>query len=128
MNATIVASETKAVPPVVSSIQDIPLATILESRSNPRRLFDEVKLAELADSVPGNRIGLCGKTRYVAFGLLHSRDQPGSPPAWRRSSSRSDNCFCSSTISFFLSTMAWRWASIFLRVTFSRIAFCGLGS
>jgi hypothetical protein len=61
-------------------------------------------------------------------GLLHSRDQPGSPPAWRRSSSRSDNCFCSSAISFFLSSMAWRWAFMFLRVTFSRIAFCGFGS
>ena len=31
MNATMVASGTKAVPPVVSSIQDIPLAKIRES-------------------------------------------------------------------------------------------------
>ena len=56
MNATMVASSTKAVPPVVSSIQDIPLGKIRESKTNPRRLFDEAKLAELADSVPGNRI------------------------------------------------------------------------
>ena len=56
MNATMVASGTKAVPPVVSSIQDIPLAKIRESKSNPRRLFDETKLAELADFVPGNKI------------------------------------------------------------------------
>jgi hypothetical protein len=55
MNATMVASGTKAVPPVVSSIQDIPLAKIRESKSNPRRLFDEAKLVELAASVPGNR-------------------------------------------------------------------------
>ena len=47
MNATMVASGTKAVPPVVSSIQDIPLAKIRESKTNPRRIFDEAKLAEL---------------------------------------------------------------------------------
>jgi hypothetical protein len=47
MNATMVASGTRAVPPVVSSIQDIPLAKIRESKTNPRRLFDEAKLAEL---------------------------------------------------------------------------------
>jgi len=41
MNATMVASSTKAVPPVVSSIQDIPLAKIRESKTNPRRFFDE---------------------------------------------------------------------------------------
>ncbi len=31
MNATMVASGTKSVPPVVSSIQDIPLAKILDT-------------------------------------------------------------------------------------------------
>jgi ParB family chromosome partitioning protein len=36
---------------VVSSIQDIPLAKIRESKSNPRRFFDEAKLAELADNI-----------------------------------------------------------------------------
>ncbi len=51
MNATMVASGTKAVPPVVSSIQDIPLAKIRESKTNPRRFFDEAKLAELADNI-----------------------------------------------------------------------------
>jgi ParB family chromosome partitioning protein len=51
MNATMVASGTKAVPPVVSSIQDIPLAKISESKTNPRRFFDETKLAELADNI-----------------------------------------------------------------------------
>jgi hypothetical protein len=48
MNATMVASGTKAAPPPVSSIQDIPLAKIRESKTNPRRFFDEAKLAELA--------------------------------------------------------------------------------
>src|SRR5690242_20007356 len=51
MNATMVASGTKAVPPVVSSIQDIPLAKIRESKTNPRRVFDDTKLAELADNI-----------------------------------------------------------------------------
>jgi hypothetical protein len=56
MSATMVASGPKSVPPVVSSIQDIPLAKIRESKTNPRRFFDEVKLAELADFVPRNKI------------------------------------------------------------------------
>jgi len=51
MNATMVASGTKAVPPVVSSIQEVPLAKIRESKTNPRRFFDEAKLAELADNI-----------------------------------------------------------------------------
>jgi hypothetical protein len=44
MSATMVASGTKPAPPVVSSIQDIPLGEIRESKTNPRRFFDEAKL------------------------------------------------------------------------------------
>src|ERR1700739_3585627 len=51
MNATMVASGTKAALPVVSSIQDIPLAKIRESRTNPRRIFDQSKLTELAENI-----------------------------------------------------------------------------
>src|SRR5260370_34977142 len=51
MNATMIASGPKSVPPVVSSIQDIPLAKIRESKTNPRRFFDGSKLAELADNI-----------------------------------------------------------------------------
>src|SRR6266852_4429576 len=51
MNATLVASGTKAAPAVVSSIQDIPLVKIRESKTNPRRFFDEAKLAELAGNI-----------------------------------------------------------------------------
>src|SRR5882757_3552080 len=40
-----------SVPAVVSSVQDIPLNRIQESKTNPRRQFDEVKLAELADNI-----------------------------------------------------------------------------
>jgi ParB family chromosome partitioning protein len=51
MNATMVASRTNSVPSVVSSIQDISLLKIRESKTNPRRFFDEAKLAELADNI-----------------------------------------------------------------------------
>jgi ParB family transcriptional regulator, chromosome partitioning protein len=51
MNATTVASGTKAVPPVVSSIHEVALAKIRESKTNPRRFFDEAKLAELAANI-----------------------------------------------------------------------------
>src|SRR5437899_12673 len=51
MSATIVASGTKAVPPVVSSIQEVQLAKIRESKTNPRRFFDEAKLVELSDNI-----------------------------------------------------------------------------
>jgi hypothetical protein len=45
-----------SVPSNVSAMQDIPLSHIQESKTNPRRQFDETKLAELADFVPGNKI------------------------------------------------------------------------
>ena len=51
MSATMVAGEAKAVPPVVSSIQDIPLERIRESKTNPRGQFDQAKLVELAENV-----------------------------------------------------------------------------
>jgi hypothetical protein len=35
---------------------EIPLDKISESKKNPRRFFDEAKLAELADFVPGYKI------------------------------------------------------------------------
>jgi len=51
MSDTMVTSEAKAVPPVVSSVQDIPLERIHESSSNPRRVFDEAQLRELASNI-----------------------------------------------------------------------------
>lgn len=51
MSTTMVASEMKAVSSVISSIQDIPLERIRESKTNPRRQVDEAKLAELADNI-----------------------------------------------------------------------------
>ncbi|MGA2605949.1 MAG: ParB/RepB/Spo0J family partition protein [Halobacteriota archaeon] len=46
--------ETNAIqpaPPAVSAMQDIPLPQIQESKTNPRRQFDETKLVELADNI-----------------------------------------------------------------------------
>src|SRR6266513_4837947 len=51
MNATMVASGTKSVLPVVSSIQDNPLDKICESKTNPRTQFDQAKLDELAENI-----------------------------------------------------------------------------
>src|SRR5271155_182612 len=40
-----------SVSPTVSAMQDILLTHIQESKTNPRRQFDETKLAELADNI-----------------------------------------------------------------------------
>lgn len=71
MNTTIAVNASSPIPPaaLVSSMQDIPLNRIQESKTNPRRTFDEAKLAELADFVPGNKTDVCGQARFVASGL-----------------------------------------------------------
>jgi ParB family transcriptional regulator, chromosome partitioning protein len=51
MNTAVTANASSPVPPVVSSLQDIPLNRIQESKTNPRRTFDETKLAELASNI-----------------------------------------------------------------------------
>jgi ParB family chromosome partitioning protein len=51
MNTTVPVNASNSIPPVVSSVQDIPLNHIQESKTNPRRTFDETKLAELAGSI-----------------------------------------------------------------------------
>jgi hypothetical protein len=42
--------------------------TIHESTTNPRRTFDEAKLRELADFVPGNKIGLLWRSPFCGIG------------------------------------------------------------
>jgi|SRR5579871_143082 ParB family chromosome partitioning protein len=42
---------TTAVHSSSTAVQDIPLSSIRESKTNPRRQFDEAKLAELADNI-----------------------------------------------------------------------------
>jgi ParB family chromosome partitioning protein len=51
MNTEIVVNASSPIPPLVSSVQDIPLTRIQESKTNPRRMFDEAKLAELASNI-----------------------------------------------------------------------------
>jgi ParB-like chromosome segregation protein Spo0J len=51
MNGTINVSSDSPVSSVVFSVREIPLDKIHESKTNPRREFDEAKLAELADSI-----------------------------------------------------------------------------
>src|SRR5260370_40970792 len=46
----------KREPPAVSAIQDIPLENIRESKSNPRRVFDEAQLRELADNIQSHGV------------------------------------------------------------------------
>src|SRR6202142_715751 len=42
---------TEVIPNAVSLVQDITLSQIQESKTNPRRQFDETRLAELADNI-----------------------------------------------------------------------------
>jgi hypothetical protein len=51
MNTVVVVNAGNAVPLIASSVQDIPLTRIQESKTTPRRQFDEVKLAELAANI-----------------------------------------------------------------------------
>ena len=51
MSTAIAVEASNTVPPVVSSVQEIPLRNIQESKTNPRRQFDEAKLAELAGNI-----------------------------------------------------------------------------
>ena len=51
MTAVLESKTIQGLPPAVSSMQDIPLAHIQESNTNPRRQFDEAKLAELSDNI-----------------------------------------------------------------------------
>lgn len=51
MTSAIAVPTNSSIPPFVSSVREIPLIRISESQTNPRRLFDEIKLAELADNI-----------------------------------------------------------------------------
>src|SRR5882724_6022270 len=51
MNTAVAVNASRVVPQGMSSVQDIPLTNIQESRTNPRRQFDETKLAELANNI-----------------------------------------------------------------------------
>ena len=51
MNAATAVSTSSAAIPMPANVQEIPLSKIWESKTNPRRQFDETKLAELADNI-----------------------------------------------------------------------------
>ena len=51
MNTASTVNTGNVIPPIVSSVQEIPLGRICESKTNPRRQFDETKLAELAANI-----------------------------------------------------------------------------
>src|SRR5258708_2199544 len=51
MNTTVAVNKINAIPRAVSFVQDVPLNRIQESKTNPRRSFDETKLAELAANI-----------------------------------------------------------------------------
>jgi hypothetical protein len=58
--------------------RDLPLSLLTESKTNPRRVFEEDALKELADFVPGHKISLlfhrpfCGRTSRMALGSERS--------------------------------------------------------
>ena len=51
MNTAVAVEMSNTVPPVGSSVQEILLRNIQESKTNPRRQFDEAKLVELAGNI-----------------------------------------------------------------------------
>ena len=42
----------------LSEYRNLPLVSLTESATNPRRSFDQTALGELADFVTGNKIGV----------------------------------------------------------------------
>ena len=51
-----------------SAFQFLTLDTIHESATNPRRTFEESKLHELADFVPGHKIGILFRPSFCYLG------------------------------------------------------------
>jgi hypothetical protein len=79
MNTAVAVEPSNTIPPVVSSVQETPLRNIQESKTNPRRQFDEAKLAELADFVPGNKTGVMFRIRLC--GRFENDGRPHMHPA-----------------------------------------------
>jgi hypothetical protein len=51
-----------------SEYRDLPLESLTEAASNPRRRFDEAALNELAAFVPGHKIGLLFRPSFCYLG------------------------------------------------------------
>jgi hypothetical protein len=65
-------------PNTTTEYRDLPLAVLTESATNPRRIFEEAALNELADFVAGHKSCLlfrrpfCGRTSRMALGSERS--------------------------------------------------------
>ena len=62
-----------------AGFQTLALSSIQESTTNPRRTFDESKLAELADFVSGHKMSFCSADRFVADEEGSRMETGGSP-------------------------------------------------
>ena len=65
-------------PNTTTEYRDLPLAVLTESATNPRRIFEDAALKELADFVSGHKIRIlfrrqfCGRTSRMALGSERS--------------------------------------------------------
>ena len=48
--------------------RNVSLALLSESKTNPRRIFEDTALKELADFVPGHKIGLLWRSPFCGRG------------------------------------------------------------
>ena len=96
MTTVLETKTTQAVSTILSAMQDLPLRNIHESKTNPRRQFDQAKLAELADNIqlhgvlqpvlvrplPGGEAGqyelVAGARRYRASQLAKRETIPAT--------------------------------------------------
>jgi len=64
-------------PNTATEYRDLPLAVLTESATNPRRIFEDAALKELADFVSGHKIGILFRRPFCCRG-------GGEPPGNRR--------------------------------------------
>jgi hypothetical protein len=66
-------------PNTTTEYRDLPLAVLTESATNPRRIFEDAALKELADYVPRHIIGLLFRYPFCGrgSGTLHRRTPCG---------------------------------------------------
>jgi ParB family chromosome partitioning protein len=51
-------------PNTATEYRDLPLAALTESATNPRRVFEDAALKELADFVSGHKIGVLWRSPF----------------------------------------------------------------
>jgi hypothetical protein len=55
-------------PNTATEYRDLPLAVLTESATNPRRIFEDAALKDLADFVPGNKKGILCHSPFCGRG------------------------------------------------------------